>query len=189
MGEIAIQRAPFRRLLEHIQIGGDHGSPCGLRDPISPPCGPTRDQDAGDQALEIPLPWRPSRLIKFVEIEGKAALRGGIEAEIGYVGIATRGHLDPTRRAACQISSHDRRRTAIEGEWAGPHPLSTQREQVRQTRPLLIGQQVKRRPPIGVDCGQRRQSTSISIGPATGPPFPTRKWLSSGHLRPLFDWD
>ena len=76
-----------------------------------------RDRQAGGEALDIPFPGAGQRLVEVVDVEDHAPLGGGIDPEVGGVGVAAGLDHQPGRRRAGQVGRPsrprppDRRRT------------------------------------------------------------------------------
>ena len=52
------------------------------------------DDGTGDQAFDIPFPWRESRLIEVIEVEHQLPVRRGIDAEIRHMLVPAAHHLN-----------------------------------------------------------------------------------------------
>ena len=77
---------------------------------------PARDREAGDEALDVPLPGSVPGLVEVVDVEELAALRRGEETEVGDVRVAAAHDRDPGIGLTGEIVRHQRRAAAVEGE-------------------------------------------------------------------------
>ncbi len=112
------------------------------------------DDDARHQALEIPLPGSPRRLVEVVEVEHERALRRGEEAEVRDVRVTAGGDEDPAVRVAGEVCGLDRGGAAVEREGAGRHALDAQRDELGEP-PLVLGVEDSERIPVtGGEVGE-----------------------------------
>ena len=76
----------------------------------------SRDREARDEALEVPLERAWERLVEVVHVEHEPPVGGGIAAEVRQVRVAAELHVQPRPRHPRQIRGHDVRRAAVERE-------------------------------------------------------------------------
>ena len=95
------------------------------------------DDDAGRQALDVPLPGSGQSFIEIVDVEEDVALRRGEAAEIHKVSVAAGLHAKSGRRGRREIGRHERGRPAIEGERRLGHAGEADRDQLLDS--ALVG--------------------------------------------------
>ena len=100
-----------------------------------------RDQHAGGESLDIPLPRTGQRLIKIVDIEHQAPLGRGEHPEVRQVRIPAALHCQPRPRRRGEVIGHEQRRPAIERERRDQHPPVADRHELRYPRLRLTLQQ------------------------------------------------
>ena len=89
------------------------------------------DNQAGRQALDVPLPWRRQSFVEIIDVEENVALWSSETAEIHEVSVAAGLHADPGCRGRSQIGGHQGGRAPIEGEGRLGHSPETDRDQPR----------------------------------------------------------
>ena len=104
----------------------------------------SRDREARDEALEVPLERARERLVEIVHIEYEPPVGGGIAAEVGQVRVAAELHVQPRPRHAGEIGSHDVGRAAIEGEGREEHAPVPDRDELLDPALRLQLEQVDR---------------------------------------------
>ena len=128
------------------------------------------DDDAGHQALDVPLERRRQCLVEVVEVEHERAVGGGEHAEVRQVRVATALHAQACARGARQVSGHDRRAAAIERERGDDHPPVPDRHQLGHPRRVLCLENadrvgtVSRSPPLGVGLQRHRLAFRAPLG-------------------------
>ena len=83
---------------------------------LGEPCLASGEDDTGAEPLDIPFPGAGNRLVEVVHIEEEIAFGRGGETEVLEMRVATGLHDETGDRSGGEVSGHDRRRTAEEGE-------------------------------------------------------------------------
>src|SRR6266700_184030 len=130
------------------------------------------ENNAGGKSLDIPFPGTGERLVKVIHIEDLIAFRGGVDAKVVEMRVATDLHLDPSDRSCSHILRHDDRRPAQKGKRRGCHALIAKRHEMCQAGAVLFLQQTERiraissRGPPGMD-GARYLVTKLPASSTT----------------------
>ena len=146
-----VEAAHARVLGEVLAVGacrGDGRDPSGV---VRHVVGVGRHGQAGGQALEVPLPRSPYRLVEVVGTEDEPPLSRRVQPEVQQVGIAAELHVQPGHGRGGEVVGHHRRRPAVERERRGEHPPPADRDQLWDTR-LVLGLEYRQR----VRTGRRR---------------------------------
>ena len=101
---------------------------------------PASDEDTRGKAFDIPLPWTNGCLVEVVDVEEQAALRRGVQPKVGQMGVTTDLRLNARRRCCGQVFGHHDRGSSEESERGHAHPRMPNRNEVWQTRRLLLFQ-------------------------------------------------
>ena len=152
--EVARHRAALGVDGHRARVGVDRGKGGILHDGVLPVGRLSTDDDARDEALEIPLPRRPGGLVEVVEVEHERALRRGVEAEVRHVRVAAGCDQDAAVRLAGEVRSLDRGGAAVERERTRRHPLDPQGDQVGHAQSVLRVEDAER---VAVGRGQPRK--------------------------------
>lgn len=114
---------------------------------------PAGADQARHQPHQIPVPGADDGLVEVVDIHHLTAFRGGVEAEVGRVGVTTDPAVQATVRAAGEVGGHHGGGAAQEGERGAGHPPHPDRHQVGQ--------------PLGIRrCGDPDGGPAAGIVPA-----------------------
>ena len=119
-----------------------------------------REDKAGGQAFDVPLPRGRQRFIQVVNVEDDPPLGRGKAAEIAQVRIAARLHAKARGGRAGQVHRHVERRPAIEGERRRQHAAVAQGNQLGDSPSVAFLDQservrsVVRRTPDGVGAAR-----------------------------------
>ena len=164
--EEAHRRGPGHRLAVRLR-GGARGRALLLA-PVAVVA--SGDDEARDEALEIPLERRPQCLVEVVEIEHEASIRRREHAEVRQVRVTAALHTQARGRRLREIRRHDRRATAVERERRDDHAPVSDRHQLGHARRVLLLQDPDRvRTPVGGrPLGVRLQRHRLALGATLG---------------------
>ena len=127
-----------RRRVGHRRAIGLRGGARG-RTLVLPPVAVVarRDDEARDEALDVPLERRGERLVEVVEVEDEPAVRRGEHPEVREVRVAAALHAQAGGRGLCEVARHDRGAAPVERERRDDHPPVADRDEVRHARLVL----------------------------------------------------
>jgi hypothetical protein len=126
------------------------------------------DEDAGGEALDVPLPGAGQGLVEVVHVEHELALGGRVAAEVRQVGVAADLGGDAADGRGGEVGGHHPCRAAVEGERRDRHAAVTHGGEERHAVGVLLAQQGDRVAPVG----RRRPGRVLRPGHvlAGGPP-------------------
>jgi hypothetical protein len=132
----------------------------------------SRDDNAGRQPLNVPLPGRRQGFVEIVDVEEDVALGRRETAEIHQVSVAAGLHAKSGRRGRREIGRHDRGGAAIEGERRLGHAGEAQRDQFGDAAFVSLVQKLDRiasilgRLPTAMRDARRRVTQPFACGAA-----------------------
>ena len=159
---VALERQPESRA-----VGTHRGTSMRRRRLLIDPTVTCGDDDARDEALQIPLPGTESRFVEIVQVEYERLLGRGEDAEVAEMGVAADRHIRVGGGLTREVGRLQGRGAAEESERVLHHPLDPQRDQVRQS-PLVLAVQDAERVPIRVGSvlGVRAAGEDLPSGSA-----------------------
>jgi len=144
MGIPDVNRRHRRESVHRHPVLGDGGCRDGLSDGSRVVVDAPRDGKAGDQSLDVPLPWARERLVEVVDVEHHSSLWRCVRAEVGEVRVAATLHPDPRVWRRRQVGCHHKRRAPKEREGRCEHPAVPDCDQFRNSRRSLLLKQRNR---------------------------------------------
>ena len=130
----------------------------------------SRDDNAGREPLNVPLPGGRQSFVEIVDVEEDVALRRCETAEIHQMSVAAGLHAKSGRGRRGQIGRHDCGRAAIEGERRLDHTGEAQRDQFGDAAFVSLAQKLDRiaptlgRSPTAMRGARRRVAQRLARG-------------------------
>ena len=137
---------------------------------VAEPSDPGRDRAARRQSLDVPLPGPRQRLVEVVDVEGEAAFRGGVGAEVQEVRVAAGLDVETGHRRVREIRRHDDGRAPQESERRLEHPRVAHGHQIRQPGGVRLLEQFDGIGSIRREGRARRDSTAEPAAARRDPP-------------------
>ncbi len=139
-----VERVHRGVLANRLAVGAGHHRVDGLTLLRAEAAIASRDGEARDEPLHIPLERPRQRLVEVVDVEHERAIRRGIGAEVREVRVAAELRLQARARNAGEVRGHEVRGPAIERERGDEHPPVAHRHEFRHARGRLLLEQVDR---------------------------------------------
>nr|WP_231907587.1 hypothetical protein [Oerskovia enterophila] len=177
----------------------------GERDPLALLAGhaavASRDLEARDEPLEVPLEGAAVRLVEVVDVEDQRALGGCEPAEVREVRVAAELDGQVRARPGAEVGRHDRGRPPVEREGGGGHASHAERDERRDPARVLgledrdgVATVGRRRPRGGRATGEERACRASLLLAVLGRGRPAQRCVVGvlvrglGHRRSSGPW-
>jgi len=133
-----------RELAHGAAIAGGEGFDGLVADAALDAGGEASEEEAGGEALDVPLKGALDGFVEVVDVEDEAAVERGVGAEVEDVGVAAELGGDAGVWMAGEVGGHDGHGTAEESEGRGGHAFMLDLDEARQATAFGFLEQVER---------------------------------------------